>query len=514
MGMSVGELFISLGFDVDERKLREFDSSVKEVRNNLLKMSAVATGAVYALNAFMEGSALNAVKLRNFTMQTGESAAALQKWQAVIHATNPAVGIDEAFNKYKAFNEYIRATRFEGGGVALSALGVTVEPQDKIDQILEKVRVKLPEARKHWSPSQISKFLDDMGIGAGAEPALGLSREEFESQAASSVQTEDSINRQKEYAATIAQIDNELKKLSADIVAQWGPGLSDGIKDFDASLRAFVEGWKEFSPMLKDAIVGFGALLAGMLALSSPLLATGAAFAAIAAAIWDIGRAMRGLPSFSGDGWNGFKMLTGQAWGAVSSPGLLLGDQARGVGKSMTSGYAVTSYFEKMGWSHANAAGIASGLQMESGLDPMKPQANGGPGFGLAQWGPERQADFKAWSGHDIHQSNFYEQLAFLNYEMTKGKYKKSGSLLRQQSDPSGSYDFFRKHIERPADIYLHRDAEAGRALANRNAASVTQNVNINIHGTDPQETAIQVKKQLTQHFNLAGAALNLGASY
>ena len=56
MGMSIGELFVSLGFDVDSGKLEAFTDSIKAASTEVLKLSAIATSGVVALGAFMEGS--------------------------------------------------------------------------------------------------------------------------------------------------------------------------------------------------------------------------------------------------------------------------------------------------------------------------------------------------------------------------------------------------------------------------------------------------------------------------
>ena len=81
-----------------------------------------------------------------------------------------------------------------------------------------------------------------------------------------------------------------------------------------------------------------------------------------------------------------------------------------------------------MGYTQEAAAGIAANLMDESGGNPA---VVNGSHYGIAQWDTNRQADFAAKYGHDIHGSSLQEQLAFLNYELTEGKYKDVGDKIR-----------------------------------------------------------------------------------
>ena len=126
--MNVGELFVSLGFDVDDSSLKDFNAKIVEGRNEILEMSAAATAAVYALDALFAGSAKNAMEIKNFKDQLGYSGEELQKWQTVIHETNPSVGLEEAYRGYYKLGELLRDIRQgKGNPGALEMLGVTYD---------------------------------------------------------------------------------------------------------------------------------------------------------------------------------------------------------------------------------------------------------------------------------------------------------------------------------------------------------------------------------------------------
>ena len=93
------------------------------------------------------------------------------------------------------------------------------------------------------------------------------------------------------------------------------------------------------------------------------------------------------------------------------------------------------TYFQKQGWSKAQAAGIVGNLQQESGpsLDPHA--HNSINMYGIAQWDTTRRKEFQNVYKKDIYSSTFEEQLAYVQYELTKGARKNAGKRLREVTD-------------------------------------------------------------------------------
>ena len=61
-------------------------------------------------------------------------------------------------------------------------------------------------------------------------------------------------------------------------------------------------------------------------------------------------------------------------------------------------------YFIAQGWTQAQAAGIVADLQAESNLRPTAVGDNG-RAAGIAQWHPDRQADFQAQMNRSVQGS-------------------------------------------------------------------------------------------------------------
>ena len=109
-------------------------------------------------------------------------------------------------------------------------------------------------------------------------------------------------------------------------------------------------------------------------------------------------------------------------------------------------------FFISKGWSPEQATGIAANIHAESGGNHTLGTSDGGKAYGLAQWHPDRQADFQAWAGHDIRSSTPQEQMEFMHYEMTQGKEKAAGDALRSAKTAGEAAGVVSRQYERPKD--------------------------------------------------------------
>jgi len=304
--MNVGELFVSLGFDVDLSSLTEFNAGITEARNDILKMSAAAVGAVYAVNALFSSTAQQSLELKNFTDQTGYSADALQKWQAVVHQTNPAMGLEEAAAGYKKLAQtLIDIRQGKGDSGALAMLGVTYDTNMTPDKALEQIRQHLQESIAQNGIGFVSDKLNAIGVGAGYINALKLSNQQFSELAQNSMISQEAIDANVRYAETIAKIDVEWQKFKMNFTAEWADDLVSGIQKADIALGEFYRNISAVAKWIADAdkeaheFFVILEVLAGVWAIATfPITA---AFIALAVAINDVGKAIRGLPSFTAD---------------------------------------------------------------------------------------------------------------------------------------------------------------------------------------------------------------------
>lgn len=108
-------------------------------------------------------------------------------------------------------------------------------------------------------------------------------------------------------------------------------------------------------------------------------------------------------------------------------------------------------FFVSKGYSADEAKAITANLQGESSFDE-KAVGDGGKAYGLAQWHPDRQAQFRKLFNKDIRAATFQEQLEFVDWELrnTHQKALREMRKARTLSDKTGAIT---RHYEIPADI-------------------------------------------------------------
>lgn len=116
------------------------------------------------------------------------------------------------------------------------------------------------------------------------------------------------------------------------------------------------------------------------------------------------------------------------------------------------------------GWTREQAAGIAGSFMQESGGRADAVNKSSGA-YGLAQWLGSRVKDFKEFSGKDLQGSTLEEQLAFFNYETTRGKERAAGDRIRAAKTAEEAAIAHRKYYERPGA----HEAEDARRVAYAN---------------------------------------------
>ena len=123
------------------------------------------------------------------------------------------------------------------------------------------------------------------------------------------------------------------------------------------------------------------------------------------------------------------------------------------------------AYFQAQGWSKEQAAGLAANIKSESNFSPSA-VGDSGKAYGLAQWHPDRQAEFKKKFGKDIKGSSLEDQLAFMHYELTAGNEQGAGNRLKKATSAADAAGTVSRYYERPKDA----DGEAAKrgALASR----------------------------------------------
>jgi Phage tail lysozyme len=115
----------------------------------------------------------------------------------------------------------------------------------------------------------------------------------------------------------------------------------------------------------------------------------------------------------------------------------------------------------RLGWTRAQAIGIAANIQAESAGNASA-IGDSGEAYGLIQWHAPRQAAFAKWAGHDIRQSTREEQIAFINQELRSGSAQKAGQMMMKSQSASEVAALYSRYGVIPKDVMgemMHRSA-------------------------------------------------------
>lgn len=240
--MNIGELFVALGFDVDDTKLKEFNEKIVAGRNELLKISAVASGALYALDAFAENSVNNAVALRNLTNEVGANGEAVSKWQALVRATNPAMSAEEALASYKHLSDYLRDASLGKGAGALNMLGVDYQAGDERDpeRVRKALQAAIPLAAQRLSPSQLAGFITDIMGTAGVLNALRTSDADAESLTAGRYRTQAQLDELAKLGDKLNDVNIQWENFKSRMTVRWAPDAISQMDEIQKKIENFI----------------------------------------------------------------------------------------------------------------------------------------------------------------------------------------------------------------------------------------------------------------------------------
>lgn len=241
---------------------------------------------------------------------------------------------------------------------------------------------------------------------------------------------------------------------------------------------------------------GLGSVIGGVLALAAAFVRLGASLGSLGM-LTTIGAALTGI----------YAVVQGIRGKDASNPISGIFNQLFGGGGSLGTwlyglthrGEEVMAFFEDHGFSPQAAAGLAARMKLESGFNAGAENAGH---VGLFQWDANRQKDFAQWmigrggENMDMRNATFGEQLQFALYELTQGKEKYAGRMIRgaRTAEEAGAY--VSRLYARPGLTDAERYAESYRTA--ELARNISQNITININGTEsPEKTGKAVQREL-----------------
>jgi hypothetical protein len=477
--------------------------SFKKVRNEVLALVAIFTAGM-GLKDFTEHTINSAVNLGYMAKNLQMSTKDLSSWQrAAERAGGSADGItsqlqesQQAIAKFKLGQVTDQMQMFLRFG------GKTGDLKDGNSYLL--ARAKIVQGLFAVDPGRARLVAQQMGISdeefnfikQGPQAILSLVDAQKKNSAISEQQAAQALKLKNawldfrdrlEYVGTTVLLqlmptfELWLKKLQqmADWVADHKADIAQWVDNAVQAVQTFIQ-WADKAA---DSVGGWKNVLialAGLkvLTMVSPLLSLAAALGGVGSSLGMIGTlgpaaiaAMAGLGVAKALGLPDTDAAKGQQdvkngdWLAASAH-LPAGEFLSALAKHLYHGASnlamkafsgseagrqkeALDYFRSQGWTSAQAAGIVGSLTQESGVDAESRNKSSGA-YGIGQWLGSRVTDFKNWSGHDLQGSSFQEQLAFMQYELSKGKEQAAGRRLRAATTAEEAAAIHSQYYERP----------------------------------------------------------------
>lgn len=524
-----------------------------------------AAGSIAGLATMAHGWGRNATEIANTASVLGDTTDRLQKYRGAARLaglsdadmTSGLKSVGSAFEDAAAGRD-----TFVAGVLSSKNIGIHRMADGSVDTIRALHDVSNAAARITNAQAR-SKFLDIFGLG-GLAPLLSKGGGAIDEYVAkyeklNATMTPDQIARGERFNENMVALDASFGKLKntlgesvapalttvanrlEPIAQEWGPKVASwiestdwnkaandtskfvdqlgGVKTIAAAIAAitFAGPIASITTLIAQAVrvVGLLATIASTTAAGGAVMLGAAGFVAESARYNAFDKA---IPLQKGETENDRQQHIAEAMvgGAVIPTGVA-GAPNGGLGGSIyhwatglfrssaannTQTVPIVGRFEQMGWSPAQAAGIASNLFRESGYDPSASGDNG-QAYGLGQWHRDRQDEFRKRFGKDIRQSTLDEQLQFVDYEMRQGNEKRAGVALAQATNAAQAGEIVSRLYERPAQA----DNEA--AIRARDADAINGRVHVQLDiANAPKGTRATVRSS-----GSASASANIGTS-
>ncbi len=474
--MRVLESFlIALGLKVDEKSFQQGQNAFTGLTNSALKLGAVLASKL-AIDKVVGDFKAAGTELNNFNRLTGLST---QNVQALGQALAAQGGnAQDALAAMQKIQDLMASPITGNVGWFGDVAKLGLDPNAIIGaQDTAEALVNIAGAFEKMTPLNQRLAGQALGFDENTIRLLMRGRDAVEQQMDSRGKLGIMTQKQIEDAARLTKATSELNLVFSDmgntIAGELVPAFAEMAEDFtefyrnnkelvDSGLEAFFGTLAKNIELVSAALI----LMGGASALKGLAALRALAFGAGAAGGSGAGSAAAGALA----GASAMRIATGGLAALFYSSSLNEGEEEElrnnRLRKGGAEGAAATiDYFRAKGWTEDQAKGIAANIEQESGFR-ADAEGDGGNAYGLAQWHPDRQANFAKFSGKDIRDSTAQEQLDFIHYELTRGKEKAAGERLKMASSASEAAAIVSQYYERPAD----QDGEIARRAAIANS--------------------------------------------
>jgi hypothetical protein len=500
---------IKLGFAIDDNGWKGFQSRIAQSGKNIAELGAVSVATALEIGVAVERVARHYENLYYVSQRAGSTVSSLKAQQ--FGFTQIGLSADQARSAVEGFAGAVRMN--PGVRAMFRGMGIdTADASKAIGQLVDRTKAQFGE-QGYFVAARIAAM---GGMDEGAFKQMWDNRDRLRAEEEASIErqkrmginVDDAARRFTEYGRKLNTVGDNFGLLKDRIALDFLPAANKTLDWVELGITKFGEfnvttgGLAGQFATLAIAAGGVKAALVPIMALLRALGIVGAASAGGGVLGALRGRLLRGgaiagalglAGAIKHDSQTGNTMRTKlRAMLGIEDPG----EAAPWRGAVANNANSAVDFYMSKGWTREQAAGIAANLHAESGLNPRS-VGDGGQAYGLAQWHPDRQANFARWAGHSIKDSTLQEQMEFVHYEMTQGKEKLAGNALRNARTAREAGSVVSKMYERPGDVEGQaalRGSAADALLVSGSGsggATISQKTEVNIHGvSDPHRAA------------------------
>lgn len=496
MATIIDSLLVTLGLDSTQfaRGSAQVDGSLKKITAEAAKFMAVIGGTV-AIKRFVEDTIASSAALDRLSQNLGESVDQLSALSnAAEQAGGSAAGLQGTLDMLSRAQTELQLTGQSGLIPYFTSLGVSMADARGQARPVSEMLLDLSEKFGQMPRTTANNFGRMMGIDQGTMNLLLKGRSEVEMM----------IKRQKEYGAVTKEQAEAASRAERVMIETRQTFVAFGRDLLQAAMpalemllglfKSFGDWIAQNQEFVKAFLVGIAVGLGAIALATTPINITAAAVLALAAGIatlyddyqtWKKGGdslidwslwgpgielAKQGIGVLKGllhdlmyrmfaaiDAhkalisldWEGFKRAGAEVIGGskagysspASAPAAAAGDAAA----------SVVAQLMKKGWTKEQAIGLAANIKAESNFNAGAVGDNG-QAYGIAQWHPDRQSNFRRFAGKDIRGSSLEEQVAFMHYELTQGTEQAAGAKIKGARTAREAAALGVTEYERPLD--------------------------------------------------------------
>ena len=391
-GGLIDELFVALGFKIDDKEVKTFDNNLKSTLQSATRFAAAVTAAVVVVDHMATSLLKNNQAFISFNQQTGLAIGNMQRIAKAGMLANMNITPETVMQSMQAVQSNLAQIRLGQGNIEpYQLLGISPVGKDA-NQVFDDLR----NAIKGLDDMTATNIISQMGFNPEMITVLRMTNAELEDMNGLMLSPEQR-QAMEQYGMALRKVNMELGLLKDQALLAIMPALIDFLKGFKAIAQVTYDMMDGFGklldliPQLKGALM---ALALGILAYFNPVIAAVTALYLLIEdlAVWKAGgkSAIGTLVGDVGDGGGKFAPGT-----MVGNAGAKLGG---GLGDLLLNQFGAKGHGAEINKMIQNAQ---KGMNYEDALKNSLSMGSGGASAQISHAQNMTQNNYMAFGGAD-----------------------------------------------------------------------------------------------------------------